>query len=163
MFEQSLSTRPCLAYAVSQGDSRRGDVDYYAMIGWARDTYRTQPISSSWSAGVRRELVCEVPSVLNDARAVVLVAAAGATAVVALDCPYRQRADAVGLCEGEQLRSVGEVGHLGLLWKVVDAGQDCVSFHSPQLSRCLCRIQAGELGMQTLGRANRGRPHLGGD
>src|SRR5438874_10745892 len=91
--------------------------------------------SDSLSAGEGLEQVAEVPAVLNDARAAVRIRHARAAAVVALDRPDRERVESVGLREVQQPLRIREIRDLGSARVVVDAGQDRVALHVPQLRR----------------------------
>src|SRR5205823_14575650 len=85
-----------------------------------------------------------------------------AAAVVALDRPDGQEAEAVGHGEALQLLRVRQVGHLGLLRVVVDAGQDRVALHRPQLGRRLTRVQAVQLVEQPARGTERRGAHVRG-
>ena len=101
--------------------------------------------------------VAERPARLGDARALVGVQLAGAAAVVALDRPDRQHAQPDPRGEPLQPPGVVQVRHLGRCRVVVDAGQDRVALHRPQLLRGLARVQAVQLVEQAVRGADRGR------
>ncbi len=92
--------------------------------------------------------MAEVPGVLRDARAGVAPAGAGAAAVVALERPERQGADALGDGPVVDLGGVGRGERLGRA-VVVDARHLDDAGHAPQLGVGLRRVQVRQLALET--------------